>query len=35
MFDPNDPDVTVVYKEIAAGTGRKLVAKNGTPATCL
>jgi hypothetical protein len=34
-FDPSDPGVTVVYKEIAGGTGRKLVAKNGTPAACL
>jgi hypothetical protein len=25
---------TVVYKEIAQGTGRKLVAKNGVPTAC-
>jgi hypothetical protein len=25
---------TVVFKEIADGTGRKLTAKNGVPATC-
>jgi hypothetical protein len=33
-FDPADPNVAVAFKEIAGGTGRKLVAKNGTAAAC-
>jgi cysteine-rich repeat protein len=33
-FDPADPTHVVVYKEIAQGAGRKLVAKRGAPAAC-
>jgi len=33
-FDPANPSTKVVLKVIAAGAGRKLVAKGGQPTTC-
>jgi hypothetical protein len=33
-FDPANPNTTVVLKVIAAGAGRKLIAKGGEPTTC-
>ena len=34
VFDPQTPGVTVAWKDIAGGTGRKLVARNGQPSAC-
>jgi cysteine-rich repeat protein len=34
VFDPADPSHVVVFKEIARGAGRKLVAKRGAAAAC-
>lgn len=33
-FDPANPAHTIVFKEIAGGTGRKLVAKKGAATAC-
>jgi hypothetical protein len=33
-FDPANPAHVVAFKEIAGGTGRKLVAKRGDPVAC-